>query len=79
MKLLNTEFAWDRNSLFQVATVSGATCLISKHIFSESISKQNVKASQLSDLLSEMIKFNLRNSSWHEDRRSKLDYSGQNY
>ena len=54
---MNTEFAWDRNSLSQADTGSIIPDLIYKDIVRESISKmKNGKAVGLSVVVSEMVK-----------------------
>ena len=54
---MNTEFAWDRNSLSQADTGSVIPDLIYKDIVRESISKmKNGKAVGLSGVVSEMVK-----------------------
>ena len=56
-KLLNTEFAWDRNSLFQADTITIIPYSIDKDMVRESISKKkNRKAAGLSGVVSEMVK-----------------------
>ena len=56
-KLLNTEFAWDRNSLFQADTITIIPYSIGKDMVRESISKKkNRKAAGLSGVVSEMVK-----------------------
>ena len=56
-KLLNTEFAWDRNSLFQADTITIIPHSIDKDMVRESISKKkNRKAAGLSGVVSEMVK-----------------------
>ena len=56
-KLLNTEFAWDRNSLFQADTITIISYSIDKDMVRESISKKkNRKAAGLSGVVSEMVK-----------------------
>ena len=55
-KLLNTEFAWNNNSLFQVYKVSSILWLIDKSIIRESISKiKNGKAAGLLGVVLEMV------------------------
>ena len=54
---MNTEFAWDRNSLSQADAGSVIPDLIYKDIVRESISKmRNGKAVGLSVVVSEMVK-----------------------
>ena len=56
-KLLNTEFAWDMNSLFQGYTVTGVSRLINKVMVRESMSKmKNGIAAGPSGILSEVVK-----------------------
>ena len=56
-KLLNTEVAWDRNSLFQADIITSIPCSIDKDMIRESISKiKNGKAAELSGVVSEMLK-----------------------
>ena len=56
MKLLNREFAWDRNSLSHADTVSGVPCIIGKGMFRESINKmRNEKDAEPSAVLPEMV------------------------
>ena len=56
-KLLNTEVAWDRNSLSQADTITSIPCSIDKDMIRESISKiKNGKAAELSGVVSEMVK-----------------------
>ena len=56
-KLLNTEFAWDRNSLFQADTITIIPYSIDKDMVRESISKKkNRNAAGLSGVVSEMVK-----------------------
>ena len=56
-KLLDTEFAWDRNSLSQADTITSISCSIYKDMVRESISKtKNGKAAELSGVVSEMVK-----------------------
>ena len=55
-KLLNTEVAWDRNSLSQADTITSIPCSIDKDTVRESISKiKNGKAAELSGVVSEMV------------------------
>ena len=52
---MNTEFAWDRNSLSQVDTITDIPCSIDKDMVREIIKKKkNGKAAGLSGLVSEM-------------------------
>ena len=54
---MNTEFAWDRNSLSQTDRVIIMACLIDKNMVRESISKiKNEKPAQPSSVVSEMVK-----------------------
>ena len=54
---MNTEFAWDRNSLSQADTITSIPCSIDKDTVRESISKiKNGKAAELSGVVSEMVK-----------------------
>ena len=56
-QLLNTEFAWDRNSLSHADTITSIPCSIDKDRVKESISKiKNGKAAELSGVVSEMVK-----------------------
>ena len=56
-KLLNTEVAWDRNSLFQADIITSIPCSIDKDMIRESISKiKNGNAAELSGVVSEMLK-----------------------
>ena len=56
-KLLNTEVAWDRNSLFQADIITSIPCSIDKDMIRESISQiKNGKATELSGVVSEMVK-----------------------
>ena len=56
-KLLNTEVAWDRNSLFQADIITSIPCSIDKDMIRESISKiKNGKAAERSGVVSEMLK-----------------------
>ena len=56
-KLLNTQFAWDRNSLSEADAISSIPCSIDKDMIRESISKiNNGKAAELSRVVSEMVK-----------------------
>ena len=56
-KLLNTEVAWDRNSLSQADAITSIPCSIDKNMIRESISKiKNGKAAELSGVVSEMVK-----------------------
>ena len=51
-KLLNTQFAWGRNSLSQADTISSILCPIDKDMLRESISKiNNGKAAELSGVV----------------------------
>ena len=55
-QILNTEFAWDRNSLSQADTITSIPCSIDKDTVRESISKiKNGKAAELSGVVSEMV------------------------
>ena len=55
-KLLNTEFAWDRNSLSQTDTVIGGLCLKYKDKVRESVSKiKNGKAAGPPGVVSKMF------------------------
>ena len=55
-QVLNTEFAWDRNSLSQADTITSIPCSIDKDTVRESISKiKNGKAAELSGVVSEMV------------------------
>ena len=56
-KLLNTEFAWGRNSLSQADTVSSVSRLMDKDIVRESIIKMKYgKAGGPTGVVSEMVK-----------------------
>ena len=56
-QLLNTEFAWDRNSLSQADKIISIPCSINKDTVRESISKiKNGKTAELSGVASEMVK-----------------------
>ena len=56
-QLLNTEFAWDRNSLSQADKITSLPCSIDKDTVRESVSKiKNGKARELSGVVSEMVK-----------------------
>ena len=56
-KLLNTEFAWDRNNLSQADANNTIPSSIDKDMVRESISKtKNGKAVELSGVVSEMVK-----------------------
>ena len=58
---MNTEFAWDKNSLSQGDTISSILWSIHKEMVRESIDKiKNVKTAGLSDVVSEMIKIEAR-------------------
>ena len=53
-KLLNTEFAWDRNSLSQADTITSIPCSIDKDMVGKSITKiKNGKGTELSGVVSE--------------------------
>ena len=55
-RLLNKEFARERNSLSQADTITSVPCLIDKDMVRESISKiKKGKAAVLSGVLSEMV------------------------
>ena len=54
---MNTEFAWDRNSLSQADIITSINCSVDKDKVRESISKtKNGKAVLLSGAVSEMVK-----------------------
>ena len=54
---MNTEFAWDRNSLSQADKITSLPCSIDKDTVRESVSKiKNGKAGELSGVVSEMVK-----------------------
>ena len=55
-QILNTEFAWDRDSLSQADTITSIPCSIDKDTVRKEISKiKNGKAAELSGVLSEMV------------------------
>ena len=61
-KLLNTEFPWDRNSLSLADTITSIPYSLDKDIVRVSISKiKNRKATELSDVVSEMVKTDIVN------------------
>ena len=71
---MNTEFAWDRNSLSQADKITSIPCSINKDTVRESISKiKNGKTAELSGVVSEMVK----QEKQELRRRSKSDYSRQ--
>ena len=54
---MNTEFAWDRNSLSQADTVSDIPCLSDKDMVRKSVSKiKKEKAAGPSGAVSEIVK-----------------------
>ena len=54
---MNTEFAWDRNSLSQADTVSDIPCLSDKDMVRKSVSKiKKEKAARPSGVVSEIVK-----------------------
>ena len=70
-KLLNTEFAWDRNSLSQADTITRIPFSIYKRLVRELISKiNNGKAAVLSGVVSEML--SARNSESDYGRQKEL-------
>ena len=71
-KLLNTEFAWDRNSLSQADTVSDIPCLSDKDMVRESVSttkkKKATGSSGVNILSVKYSKDSRRNRIWHDHR-----------
>ena len=56
-KLLNTDFAWEKNTLSQADTVSGVPCFRDRDMVRESISElKNRKAAGTLGAVSEMVK-----------------------